>query len=242
MSLKYGQFCPVAKAAEVLGERWTLLIIRELLLGTSRFSDFQRALSQISPSLLTKRLNQLVDSELVVRRKAPNQRRSEYHLTPAGRELGPIVMGLGEWGMRWARGRMSDAELDVELLMFDLRRRIDSSELPDGRNVVHFAFRGLEQFDNWWIVVNGEEKELCIDHPGGEVDLSIVTDLRTLTEIWAGDTDTTQAQGDGRLALRGSPLLRRTIGRWLRGGIFAHVRPGTHGESCDATAALAGAG
>src|SRR5476651_1804120 len=99
MSVRYGQFCPVAKAAEVLGERWTILIVRELLLGTRRYSDFQRTLSQISPTLLTKRLNQLVDCGLVVRRTRPGERRAEYELTPAGAELRPAIFGLGEWGM-----------------------------------------------------------------------------------------------------------------------------------------------
>ncbi len=142
MSIRYGQFCPVAKAAEVLGERWTILIIRELLLGTTRFSDLQRALSQISPTLLTKRLNQLQDCGLVIRKKLPQQRRTEYHLTPAGRELLPVVIGLGEWGMKWARGQMSDDELDVELLMHDFSRRIDETQLPGGRTVIKFVFTG----------------------------------------------------------------------------------------------------
>src|SRR5688572_1955282 len=110
MSIRYGQFCPVAKAAEVLGERWTILIIRELLLGTKRFSDLQRALSQISPTLLTKRLNQLEECGLVVRKKLLRLRRTEYHLALAGRQLRPIIMGLGKWGMQWARGQMSDDE------------------------------------------------------------------------------------------------------------------------------------
>ena len=108
MSIQYGQFCPITKAAEVLGERWTILIVRELLLGTTRFNELQRALSQISPSLLTKRLVQLQDYGLVIKKEIPAQRRSEYYLTAAGKELKPVVMGLGEWGSRWARGQMED--------------------------------------------------------------------------------------------------------------------------------------
>ncbi len=119
--MKYGQFCPIAKATEIVCERWTLLIIRELLLGTTRFTDFQRALSQISPTLLTKRLNQLVDEGLAIRRTPQSGKRAEYHPTVAAKELGPIVIGLGEWGMRWARGRMSDDELDD----------LDLATLPD---------------------------------------------------------------------------------------------------------------
>ena len=130
MSIRYGQFCPVAEAAEVLGERWTILLIRELLLGTKRYSDFQRALSKISPTLLTKRLKQLVDCELVERQTPPGQRRVEYHLSAAGRELQPAVLGLGNWGMKWARGQMQDDELDVQMLMYDFCRRIDTAQLP----------------------------------------------------------------------------------------------------------------
>src|SRR6478609_9628046 len=129
-SIRYGQMCPISKAAEILGERWTILIIRELLLGSNRFSDLQRALSQISPTLLTKRLNQLQDCGLVIRKTLPKQKRTEYHLTPPGRELLPVVVSLGEWGMKWARGQMSDDELDVELLMHDFSRRIDETQLP----------------------------------------------------------------------------------------------------------------
>ena len=112
------QFCPIAKAAEVIGERWTLLILRELLLGTTRFNDFQRALSQISPTLLTKRLNQLNEDGLLIK-KQPEPRKTEYHPTAATRELAPVIMGLGEWGMKWARGQMTDEEMDVELLMLE---------------------------------------------------------------------------------------------------------------------------
>ena len=107
-SIRYGQMCPISKAAEVLGERWTILIIRELLLGTTRFSDFQRALSQISPTLLTRRLHQLEEAGLILRRNIPGQRRTEYQPTAAAKELEPVVVGLAEWGMKWARGQMSD--------------------------------------------------------------------------------------------------------------------------------------
>jgi len=226
MSIRYGQFCPVSKAAEVLGERWTILIIREFLLGTTRFSDFQRALSQISPTLLTKRLTQLQDCGLIIRKTLPKQRRTEYHLAPAGRELEPIVLGLAEWGMKWARGQMSDDELDVELLMHDFTRRIDRKQLPDGQTVIQFVFPGLAKFDHWWIVIEeNDERELCVDHPGKEVDVLIRSDVRTMVEIWAGDTQIRAARKDGRLQLSGNSVLIRTLSSWLRPGLHAHVRP-----------------
>src|SRR4051812_45355293 len=140
MSIRYGQFCPVAKAAELLGERWTILILRELVLGTTSFNDFQRALSQISPTLLTKRLHELQECGLVVRKQMPDQRRTEYQATAAARELKPIIFGLGKWGMKWARGQMNDDELDVEGLMYGLHRQIAASQLPGGRTVIKFHF------------------------------------------------------------------------------------------------------
>jgi DNA-binding HxlR family transcriptional regulator len=226
MSIRYGQFCPIAKAAEVLGERWTILIVRELLLGSNRFSDLQRALAQISPTLLTKRLHQLEECGLVIRKKSPGQQRHEYHLTAAGRELRPVVLGLGKWGMKWARGQMSDEELDVEMLMLDFSRRIDATQLPGGRTVIQFVFPGLAKFGRWWVVLeeNGT-RELCADNPGKEADVQLRSDVRTMVEIWAGDTEIRAAKRDGRLQVSGHPALIRTVSSWLRTGLLAGVRP-----------------
>lgn len=223
-SIKYGQFCPVAKAAEILGERWTLLIIRELLFGSTRFSDFQRTLCQISPTLLTKRLNQLVDDGLVLR-KSSGGKRVEYFLTAAGKELGPVVNQLAIWGMRWARGQMTDDELDVELLMHDLCRRLDPATLPGGSNILHFAFTGLDQFPRWWIVLEDDTPELCVNPPGREADVSIRTHIRTMVEIYAGDVSIASARRDGRLAVEGRPQLARSLSRWLPLSLHAKVRP-----------------
>jgi DNA-binding HxlR family transcriptional regulator len=226
MSIRYGQFCPIAKAAELLGERWTILIVRELLIGTTRFNDFQRALSQISPTLLTRRLNELRECGLVVRKTLPGQRRTEYQLTAAGRELEPVIKDLGVWGMKWARGQMSDDELDVELLMVDLHRRIDTAQLPGGRTVIHFHFPGLPKFAHWWIIFPGDgSRELCAHNPGKTVDLHLTTEVRTMTEIWAGDIELRHAKESGRLQFKGDATLIRTVASWLRPGLFSKVRP-----------------
>jgi DNA-binding HxlR family transcriptional regulator len=226
MSFRYHQFCPLAKAAEVLGERWTILIVHELLLGTRRYRDFQRALCRLSPSLLTKRLNQLVDFGLVTRSTPAGQPHAEYELTPAGRELRPIVRGLSKWGMKWARGQMRDDELDVHLLMYDYCRMIDTRHLPAGRTILGFVFPGLPKFAHWWIVIDGpKERELCVHNPGGAADLVMRTDVRTLTEIWAGDTKIDAASKSGRLQLTGDPKLIRTLPRWFRSCSMAHIRP-----------------
>src|SRR5215469_9159692 len=226
MSIRYGQICPVSKAAELLGERWTLLIIRELVLGTTRFNDFQRALSQISPTLLTKRLKQLEEAGLLVRKTLPGQRRVEYLPTAASKELKPIILGLGEWGMRWARGRMNDEELDVEMLMYDLQRRIDVEQLSGGRTVIKFCFRALPKFEHWWIVIEPDgTRVLCVHNPRLSIDIELITDVRTMSHVWAGDMDIRMAKDTGRLELKGNPILMRTISSWLRPGTFAHIRP-----------------
>jgi DNA-binding HxlR family transcriptional regulator len=226
MSIKYGQLCPIAKTAEVLGERWTILIIRELLLGTTRFSDFQRALSQLSPTLLSKRLTQLQDAGLVIRKALAGRQRTEYHLTAAGQELKPIVLGMGEWGMRWARGQMSDDELDVEMLMYDFSRRLDATQLPTGRTIVRFEFPDLDTFRDWWVVVEATgDRQLCLHEPAAAQDVCIRADLRVLAEVWAGDTAIRDARREGRLHVNGHPVLTRTVASWLRPGLLAHVRP-----------------
>lgn len=221
--MKYGQFCPIAKATEIIGERWTILIIRELLMGTTRFSDFQRALSQISPTLLTKRLGQLVDHNLVIRKTAANGKRVEYFLTASGKELGPIITELGAWGVRWARGQMSDDEMDVELLMYDMARNINPDTLPGGSTILHFTFLGLEKFSQWWIVVEDNACELCVDHPGKEPDLAIMTDIRSMIEFYTGDTSLSAIRRAGRMKVIGSKTLELSIAEWLPQMALAHV-------------------
>jgi Predicted transcriptional regulators len=147
----------------------------------ARYNALQRfsaRISQISPTLLTKRLNQLEEAGLLVRKTMPNQRRIEYHPTAASKELKPIILGLGEWGMRWARGQMNDEELDVEMLMYDLQRRIDATQLPGGRTVIKFLFRALPKFGHWWIVIEPDgTRVLCVHNPRLPVDIELITDL-----------------------------------------------------------------
>jgi DNA-binding HxlR family transcriptional regulator len=224
MSLKYGQFCPIAKAAEVVGERWTLLILRELLLGTTRFNDFQRALSQISPTLLTKRLNQLHEDGLLIK-KEPEPRKTEYYPTAATRELAPVIMGLGEWGMKWARGKMTDEEMDVELLMYDFKRLIDRKNLPSGKIVLKFHFPDLDEFSLWWIVIDTDDsRELCLRNPGHDVDLSITGNVRSLVEVWTGDFTISKVVKEGRVRLAGNSVLIKTISTWFPKGLLAGIK------------------
>lgn len=213
--LRYGQFCPIAKASEVLGEKWTVLIVRELLLGTRRFNDFQRALSLISPTVLAKRLKTLEEHGLLFRKAVPSGRATEYHLTPAGRELYPVIEELAVWGMRWARKHMDDSELDVELLMWDIQRRINRDALPGGQAVIRFNFAGLKRYRDWWVVVDESGADLCTNDPGKDVDLHVVSDPRTLIEVWMGDTTLAHAKASGKLRLVGSALYSSTMKNWF---------------------------
>lgn len=226
MSIRYFQFCPIAKASEILGERWTILIMRELLLGATRFADLQRGLSSISPTLLTRRLGQLQECGLLVRRTVPGARRAEYRLTPAGRDLRPVVLSLGRWGMKWARGQMNDDELDVQHLMTDLARRIDETQLPGGETVIQFSFPGLPKFAHWWVIIAPSgERELCANNPGRTAHVHLRAELRAMVEIWAGDTSIAAARQCGRLQVSGDQLLVRTLAAWLRPGALSSVRP-----------------
>ena len=221
----YGQFCPVSKAAEVLFEKWTILILRELLMGTTRFNDFQRAISRISPTLLTKRLKFLEEKGVIVRKQVSGQRGYEYRLTPAGKELEPLLENIAVWGMRWARGRMNDDELDVELLMWEVQRRIQTKNLPDGETVICFVFTDLKKHRSWWVWIDGDEVDLCTEDPGKDVDLYISTDVRTMAEVWQGDIDLKKALTDKKIKAHGDRKLIKTMPDWIGLCIFMDVRP-----------------
>jgi DNA-binding HxlR family transcriptional regulator len=223
---EYGQFCPIAKASELLGERWTILILRELLLGTHRYSEFQRALSRISPSLLTKRLKQLEQAGIIVRKLQSGRKGYDYFLTPAGKELSPVIENLAIWGMRWARGQLRDDELDVEFLMWDIQRRIQVNMLPDGETVFCFIFDDLKKHKNWWLVVYDDDVDVCTENPGKDVDLYIKTTLRNLVEVWEGDIEIKMAQRKQLLKTQGNKQLASTMPNWLGINPYADIRPG----------------
>jgi DNA-binding HxlR family transcriptional regulator len=223
--IEYSQFCPVSKTAEVLGEKWTLLIVRELVLGATRFCQIQRAIPRISPTVLNKRLAELQAQGVIVRKRIPEQRGFEYQLTESGRELYPVILQMAQWGMRWARSTMSDDELDVELLMADIQRRIDPSKLPGGRTVLKFTYTDLDNFAEWWVKISDRNVELCLDDPGDEVDVYFTTNLRTMTEVWMGDLSLKKAQADGRLKIVGPSTLLRNINSWFPLYLYADIRP-----------------
>lgn len=225
--MEYGQFCPVAKALEILGERWTILIVREMLMGGKRFNELQRGLNQISPTILTKRLNDLTNAGIAIRKKIPGQRGYEYFLTEMGKELLPVVVSIGEWGMRWARGKMDDTDLDLELLMLYLQRSIVADKLPGDETVIRFKFTDIDQFSDWWIVASDDNVDVCVRDPGKEVDVYFTTDLRTMIEVWMGDAAYKTAISDGRLILVGQSGMTRNVESWLAPSEFAGIPPAT---------------
>jgi DNA-binding HxlR family transcriptional regulator len=220
--MQYGQFCPIAKATEVLGERWTLLVVRELLAGAKRYTELKRALGRISPSVLSGRIKSLCEQGVVERVEgAPTP---EYRLTAAGAELAPIVEGIGVWGQRWLRSRMTRDELDVELLMLHLARQLDTSAFPQKHAVLAFVFSDLHgALRRFWLLVDGEHTELCATPPGRTADLTVTATVRALTEAFLGDTTVRAAIASGDLVVQGEPKLTRSIGRWLKPSAFATV-------------------
>ena len=224
--IDYGQFCPVAKATGLIGERWTLLILRELVLGTHRFSEFQRALSRISPSLLTKRLKDLETAGIIIKKPQQGRRGYEYYLTAAGKELSPVIEHLATWGMRWARGQLSEDELDVEFFMWEIQRRLVTDALPDGETVLCFIFEELTQFKSWWIVIRDGNVDLCTENPGKNVDLYITSSVRTMVEIWEGNLGTKTAQRKRFLKTNGDRQLIKSLPEWLGICLYADVKRG----------------
>ncbi len=227
MSIEYGQFCPIAKANEILGEKWTILVVRELLMGGSRFNELQRGLPLISPTLLSKRLDSLVAQGLVHRRKIAGQRGHEYHPTRACRDLLPLVVAMGEWGMKYARSNLTERDYDVGLLMLYLRRSIVPENLPASETVIKFHFDDVEECADWWIVSGDREVELCIADPGKPVDVYFASTVRTLAEIWMGNSGYRKACREGSLKIVGDRYLVDHVGEWIRYSDFAGLRPAT---------------
>lgn len=217
----YGEFCPVAKAMEILDERWTLLVIRELLAGTTRFNDLRRGNPKMSPALLSKRLRSLERAGVVHRVTVGHH--TTYTLTQAGEELRPIVDAIGAWGVRWIRD-LGDADLDPHLLMWDIKRTVPVGQWPRQRTVLQVEFADVPpKARDWWLVVDGGTVDVCDVDPGYEPTVSIRTDLRTLTHVWRGDVTWDGAIGSGAVVLEGPPDARRAVPRWVGAGGFAEV-------------------
>lgn len=221
----YKQFCPVAMAAEVLCTRWTVVLIRELVAGSTRFNDLRRGVPRMSPTLLSQRLKELECAGIVERCAVTGSRGVfDYCLTAAGRELGPIIEGLGSWGQRWVQSDSAlSANLDPTLLMWDMRRNLRTAPLPKRRSVIEFRYTDAPRTARcWWLVVEPHgEVDLCTVDPGFDVDLLVSTTLKTMTSIWMGLT--TVAQSSRQLDFSGDREIARKMQTWLGLSPFASV-------------------
>jgi DNA-binding HxlR family transcriptional regulator len=220
----YGQYCPLALAAELLCERWTLLVISRLIDGCTQFNAIHRGVPRISPAMLSKRLRQLEHAGLVesppVRRGTPRT----YRVTPAGQELAPLIDSLAIWGQKWARDMCMD-DLDPGFLAWSMHMRLDTPRMPPGRTVLAFEFTGAPRDLRRWLVNEGGEVDMCLKDPGFEVDVRVRSDLRLFIEAWRGIRDMRAEIRRGHVVLLGSPSLTRRFPDWLKlSGLATHAR------------------
>lgn len=222
--LDYGQFCTVARGAEVLGERWTLLVVRELLCGSTRFNELRRGLPRMSTTLLSTRLRQL--EALGVVHRTVDGRATTYRLTDAGEALRPIVMAIGHWGAEWIGSRLETGHLDAGFLMWDVRRFVRVDKMPGDRRVVvffHFA-DAREREREWWLVVESGDVELCRDDPGHELTLVVEASVRALTEVWTGDRLPDEVVRSREVRVIGATSDAEAFWEWLGTSAFAPSR------------------
>lgn len=219
---RYGQLCPVAKAAEVFCERWTALILRDLGAGASRFTDLQHGVPLMSRSMLSRRLQELEREGILVRRPSETGRGFTYHLTPAGREFLPIVEALGEWGRHWSRRDLAAQEFDASQLLWSMEHSVRPDAFGDRRTVMQIELTDqLGSRRRWWFVNETNEAQLCVKDPGFEVDLYLCARLRDMIQIWRGELSLAHALRSGRLKMHGPSQLRRAVPAWF-GVALAH--------------------
>jgi DNA-binding HxlR family transcriptional regulator len=216
----YGQYCPIAKAAEIFAERWTLLIVRELLCGICHFNELERGLPGIPRSLLASRLRRLEKAGVITRQVFPNSRATEYHLTQAGQQLLVVVEALGNWGAQWAFGEPAPDELDPDLLLWWMKRGVNLHLLPPQRIVVQFDVRG-QRTGSYWLVMEPTEVSVCLQHPGFDVDVLVTADIAALYRVWLGRITLGQALRDGLVELDGPVPLVRAFPEWFALSSFA---------------------
>jgi DNA-binding HxlR family transcriptional regulator len=232
----YGQFCPVSIAAEVLSERWTLLVLRELLAGSTRFNDLHRGVPLMSASLLSQRLRDLEIAGLIERQPLQTGKGYSYHLTEGGAALEPIVVGIGLWGTKYMRTQYAPENLDPSLLMWDMRRGIRGDLMPSGKIVIRFDLPDAPAPKRHYWMVKGEgetDLDLCLFDPGFPVCLVITSTLATLTRVWMGDIDAKTAVRNHQITLEGEPAVRMSFYEWIGLSPFVHL------EAAGMTPALA---
>ncbi len=220
----YGQYCPLALAAELLCRRWTILIVSRLIDGCTTFSEIQEGVPRISPSLLSTRLTELEHARIVKRAKRKNTDRYSYEVTQAGRDLEDIITNLAVWGQQWARDNNLD-DLDLGFLAWSMSLRINSDLMPPGRTVLEFEFSGTPtDFRRFWLVNRDGKVDMCFKHPGYETDLLIRGDLRVFVETWRGFRDLRAEIRSSRICLTGPRELKKAFPDWLLLSMFADIK------------------
>jgi DNA-binding HxlR family transcriptional regulator len=218
----YGQFCPVAMAAEIVCSRWTVLVLRELLCGSTRFNELRRGVPLMSPTLLSKRLKELEEGGVI--RAIPTAQAGvfEYRLTEAGEDLRPVVMSLGMWGQRWVESSLSLKNLDPSLLMWDMRRNLDPTPLPPRRCTISFLFPEVNSGKrSWWLVIDDGKVDLCSTNPGFDIDLFVRSSLRSMTAVWMGLSTVEKETEARQIELIGDKTLAQSMQQWLGLSPFA---------------------
>jgi DNA-binding HxlR family transcriptional regulator len=218
----YGQFCPVAKAAELFCERWTPLVLRDLAAGATRFSELQRGVPLMSPSLLSRRLKQLAAEGVVERR--PAAQGWTYHLTPAGAEFVPLIEALGTWGQRWSRRELADEEVDLGLLLWSIERAARTDAFGHMPSVVRLELTDQPESKTlWWFLNEPRRCTLCLSDPGFDVDLYLAATLRDMIRLIRGDLPLDRALAGDRLEAHGSAAARRALETWLNLGPLTRI-------------------
>ncbi|HZQ60928.1 MAG TPA: helix-turn-helix domain-containing protein [Casimicrobiaceae bacterium] len=230
MKTGFGQFCPVAVACEVFAERWTPMILRELFAGSEHFNQIHRGVPLMSRALLARRLRELEDAGVISKEAIPGRRGHAYKLTAAGQEFKPVLEALGNWGQRWTV-RVQRHNLDAGFLMWNVRRRIVRDLLPEQRVVACFRFSGVPRTYRgphvFWLVLERNSVELCIEDPGFDIDVEVHADLATLAGVWLGDLSFEEAVRSKGVQLFGPRRLTSAFPSWLMLSHYARVpRPG----------------
>ena len=216
----YTRFCPVALASGVIGDRWSPLILREMVIGSTRFNDIARGLPRISRSLLVQRLKHLERYGVVERWPSPTGGGHEYRLTPAGRDLEPVIIALGKWAVHWLFHELEPHEVDPVTLTWWMHRRVDRSATPEDRVVVQFDHTAPERKSIWMVFDRGDPS-VCVQHPGFEPDVVVKTSTPALAEVFQGYTTWSRSVADGDITIEGPPRLTRAFPRWFDWSPFA---------------------
>ena len=218
----YGQFCPLAQATQLLCERWTLIIVRELMAGSTRFNQLKKGVPLMSPTLLSERLKRLAEAGVIA--ITGNKGNYTYRLTSAGLELRPIVELFGAWGHRWVRSNLNQDDLDAGLLMWDMRRTVDPAVFPRHRIVVQFEYPDAPKGKrDWWLVSENSEIDLCLKNPGYDVDIMIKCSLKTMSAVWVCQQYFRDAVKKGDIKVLGDSKLTGKLQNWLRSSPLARL-------------------